>query len=245
MTVVSTAYTRQPVIRQKQFCYKELPIKTKGNCCFYEFYGNQDFVLIPDGNYYFLLDAETHKRVLFHGSELLNTLCFMKKNGHRYIGFCLSYEYSLDCEQEKVTDALEEMSICKTMEEAVRLCEKLLQDMISSKSKHPLLIYGVKRMRETKGCVAVESVSMDKGYTTRQVERIFKKYYDCSPKTMNRYIRLCNALDMIEDNQSLSFSEISEILGYSDPSHFQREFKFFTGLSPGRFSDIYFNRKNI
>lgn len=241
---MSREHIIQPIIRQEQFCYRELVFPNKKNCYCYEFYANAECALIPDGDYHILWDIDANSRVIFGDDDLLNVVFYMEGNGHRYFGVAISYQYKCRMNQEAVDDILKEFSLCGGTEEAFTSCISALQRILFLKSNHPLLLYAVKRMKESKGRVAVESIALEKGYTTRQMERVFKDCYGCSPKTINRLIRVEYALHILEENKELSFSRVSEMLGYSDASHFQREFKYFTGMSPGRFAGIYYNREN-
>lgn len=230
----------QPVIRQVQFAYRRHNFM---NCYFYEFYGNRDWVLVPDGDCHLLWDVTKGCRIPFENEGCsFNKIEFFPENGHRYFGIAIAYGYILEWDSDMETFLLNCLKEKKSFEELVALCKKKRLIGNHLKSNHPMIVYGVKRMLETQGRVSVESIAMEKDYTTRQLERVFKKYYACSPKSMCRFIRLEKALDVIEENKACVFSEVSEQLGFADPSHFQREFKHFTGMTPKQFAIHYFNR---
>ncbi len=234
----------QPVIRQVKFAYQKQGFPDKRDCYFYEFYANWDGVLIPDGDFHFLWDVTKKSRICFDNEGgFLNQICFFNGDGHRYFGIAIAPDFLLERDWDlevSVTDWLKEGM---SFQELVDFFNKRLSIDAHLKCNHPLIVYGIKRMLETQGRISVESIAMERNYTTRQMERIFKDYYACSPKGMCRFIRIGRALDLIEKERDCVFSSVSERLGFADASHFQREFKHFTGVPPRQFAIHYFNRK--
>jgi AraC-like DNA-binding protein len=64
-----------------------------------------------------------------------------------------------------------------------------------------------------------------------------------SPKTLARIVRFQNALHNMLKDEERSVLDCIRGLNYSDQSHFHREFKEFTGISPGEFMH-YYHRRN-
>lgn len=63
----------------------------------------------------------------------------------------------------------------------------------------------------------------------------FKKYNGLSPKVVHRIMRFNQILLTIKDKQKVNWSDITYQLGYSDQSHFIKEFKAFSGFNPQEF----------
>lgn len=63
----------------------------------------------------------------------------------------------------------------------------------------------------------------------------FKKHFGLTPKTMHRVYRFNLLLQEIHNKKSISWSDIAYQFGYSDQSHFIKEFKAFSGFSPKDF----------
>jgi len=68
--------------------------------------------------------------------------------------------------------------------------------------------------------------------STRQLEREFKYKLGMSPKSYMRIARLNEVNRRILNGERVDLTELSFSSGYSDQSHFIREFKNFTGESP-------------
>lgn len=73
------------------------------------------------------------------------------------------------------------------------------------------------------------------GITSRYLQKVFVQYTGMTPKLYAKINRFQNAVVMLDKNK-LSLTEIAYACGYFDQSHFIREFKTFTGITPSRFS---------
>lgn len=63
----------------------------------------------------------------------------------------------------------------------------------------------------------------------------FKKYIGITPKQFQRVLRFNDVFVQMQGDQFLSWSDIAYRCGYSDQSHFIREFKNFSGFIPESF----------
>ena len=76
-----------------------------------------------------------------------------------------------------------------------------------------------------------EIVEISPDYLSRQ----FKKIMGLSPVSFLRSYRLARAMDLIRSSQSDNLSTIASSVGYKYLSHFSREFKNFTGVTPSEY----------
>lgn len=72
-------------------------------------------------------------------------------------------------------------------------------------------------------------------YSVRHFNRIFTDNMDISPKLYMRILRCSVAISRMTNDPNREINEYMENLGYFDQSHFQREFKWFTGITPKNF----------
>lgn len=89
-------------------------------------------------------------------------------------------------------------------------------------------------IRETKGAVSIESLSNCLGISYRQLQRTFRDSFGMTPKLYARVVRFSSAYSYVRDHgiDRLNWLDISYHYGYSDQSHFIREFKQFAGFVP-------------
>jgi hypothetical protein len=87
----------------------------------------------------------------------------------------------------------------------------------------------------TKGSTAINAILKDDLSKRRQLERKFLKQIGISPKQLGRVIRLQTALKMLLKQQPENFTRIAYESAYYDQAHFIKDFKEFTGTTPGNF----------
>lgn len=94
------------------------------------------------------------------------------------------------------------------------------------------------------GSTAVKDLSGDVYYSERHLNRIFKRYVGVSAKSLSRIVRINNAFRLLK-KPSASVAIVSDLLGFHDRSHFIRDFRAVSGITPQEFrsnmSDFYIN----
>ncbi len=69
----------------------------------------------------------------------------------------------------------------------------------------------------------------------------FKKYIGLTPKHYQRIVRFNDILQHIQQQQNIAWSDVANQCGFSDQSHFIKEFKHFSGFNPKDFIDEQLN----
>jgi AraC-like DNA-binding protein len=133
---------------------------------------------------------------------------------------------------------------CRTNEERIIVFESFLSKKIIEKK-----FYDFKRMAacldkiiagEAKANVA--ELAECACLSTKQFQRRFSEYIGILPKEYLRVIRFQNAIHKKYINPALTLTNLSYDCGYYDQSHFIRDFKTFSGMTPKEFfqlSDTY------
>ncbi|GHN00956.1 hypothetical protein WSM22_24450 [Cytophagales bacterium WSM2-2] len=70
----------------------------------------------------------------------------------------------------------------------------------------------------------------------KKIYRLFTNYFDVSPKDYSRIVRFRKVLWNLNHHRSFAFQHLANGVDYFDQSHLIREFQFFTGKSPSKFS---------
>lgn len=73
------------------------------------------------------------------------------------------------------------------------------------------------------------------GVSERRVERLFNRYIGAAPKEILKISRFRRALFLMLNSCQKDLTTLGQNSNYYDQSHFIRDFKVFTGLSPNRF----------
>lgn len=81
----------------------------------------------------------------------------------------------------------------------------------------------------------IENVAPRYGITSRYLQKLFLQYTGLTPKLYSKINRFQNSLLLVAKKE-ISLTSIAYECGYSDQSHFIREFKSFTGFNPSAFN---------
>lgn len=81
----------------------------------------------------------------------------------------------------------------------------------------------------------IENVAARYGITSRYLQKLFLQYTGLTPKLYSKINRFQNSLKLVAKKDT-SLTSIAYDCGYFDQSHFIREFKSFTGITPSVYS---------
>ncbi|SBT15007.1 AraC family transcriptional regulator [Vibrio celticus] len=90
----------------------------------------------------------------------------------------------------------------------------------------------IAKIRQHKGNIQIQDLERFSGYTSRTLQRTFKNDIGLTPKGFSRAIRCQSAVYDINHREDLTFSDLAIDLGFSDQSHFLREFKKLVNFTP-------------
>lgn len=203
---------------------------------------------IPDGCIDILFDChESRPAAKVCGTTMQATNAHFSA-GHRYFGVRFVPGIIPDFLQASASELVEhELNLLDaaplirdTFEQIVSQPEFALQAELFSRfyaGKQPrqasaASAQAVQAIRESHGNIRVRDLEQLTGYTTRTLQRQFHSDMGMSPKAFSRIIRCQSAVYDINHRDELAFSELACDLGFSDQSHFLREFKQFVSTTP-------------
>ncbi len=127
---------------------------------------------------------------------------------------------------------------------AVGLLEQWLIAKIRKPQNLGRIGYAVRQLLHNPS-VSVGNLAGDVSLSRKQFERLFREYVGMNPKEYARIARFQQTLRMMQLG-SRDYVGIACAAGYADQSHFIREFRQFSGLTPRRlieqqtpYSDLY------
>ncbi|BAV04753.1 transcriptional regulator, AraC family [Filimonas lacunae] len=93
----------------------------------------------------------------------------------------------------------------------------------------------MKELRQPDFFDNIDNVASRYGITSRYLQKLFVQYTGLTPKLYSKIHRFQNSLRLIGQSD-VSLTSIAYDCGYFDQSHFIREFKSFTGLTPSGYA---------
>ena len=84
----------------------------------------------------------------------------------------------------------------------------------------------------------VTNIAKKFGYNERHLYRLFKTNYGVAPKVLLNILRLHLCLTLILE-KNMKLIDIANLCGFYDQSHFIREIKKYTGISPLKIIEDY------
>lgn len=137
-------------------------------------------------------------------------------------------------EKEETIDEILEV---EETEKRLQILKKYLLKKIRS---HPdkKFIHMIEELYQNPKEKSVLSIAKEFHLSERHLYRIFKTYYGVSPKVLLNILRLHLCLTLLLEEKK-SLIEIANLCGFYDQSHFIREIKRYTGISPLKLSNYY------
>lgn len=126
-----------------------------------------------------------------------------------------------------------------TVGQRIGLLEAYLLAQFSKREKRlnklPLIDKVMRELKQADFFEHIEQVAARYGISSRYLQKIFLEYTGLTPKLYSKINRFQNSLLLVAEKDQ-SFTSIAYDCGYFDQSHFIRDFKSFTGLTPSAFT---------
>lgn len=110
--------------------------------------------------------------------------------------------------------------LCSSQNETTRTGQKNLFSAVRNK------------IEESGGRIRITDLEEFTGYTARYIDRIFHTYVGMSPKTFAKIVRFQNAIDHLDHDNRITFSDLAADHGYYDQPQFIRDFRKYAGTTP-------------
>lgn len=139
----------------------------------------------------------------------------------------------------RVEDFLEErMMLATNAESRADILSQFLESrLINAKPVVPGIAETVNYIFRTHGHADVDMLAQRNFSSMRQFQRNFKQYVGFSPKLFSRIVRFQKVLD--QNTSTKTLTQIGMDAGYTDQSHFIRDFREFSGITP---KEYFFNK---
>lgn len=127
----------------------------------------------------------------------------------------------------------------KTQHEQIGLIEAFLLDKLDQQQKSfgklTIVNDAMRELRRQDVPDSIENIAARYGISARYLQKLFLQYTGLTPKLYSKINRFQHSLRLVTQKET-SLTSIAYDAGYFDQSHFIREFKAFTGFTPGGYA---------
>jgi AraC-like DNA-binding protein len=146
--------------------------------------------------------------------------------------YCINGESILKSDIDHLWEKLQEFYNVNDMK---KLFESYFSNYAKQACSAPDLINNIiSYMDKSNGMIRISQICDMYNTTPRSLERRFKDDIGLSPKELLHIFRINKAMRMINEKPNCDLTEISYLSGYYDQSHFIKDIKKITGISPGQ-----------
>lgn len=102
-------------------------------------------------------------------------------------------------------------------------------------SASPAVAWAWNQLRETNGHLPIGKLAAELGCSRKHLIAQFHEQIGLSPKMVSRILRFGHAVRLLDRDNEMSWVQIAHDCGYYDQAHLIRDFRQFTGITPGEF----------
>lgn len=137
---------------------------------------------------------------------------------------------------EKGKKLEQEILDAKNTSQRINIAEKFLLELLKSKEvKDRIVNSTIETIVKYKGQLSVNELSNQASLSRRILARKFSSNVGLSPKQLSKIVRLQATLKSLLQNEKTNLTDLTYENEYFDQSHFIKDFKEFTGITPKEF----------
>ncbi|MFD1737836.1 DUF6597 domain-containing transcriptional factor [Bacillus salitolerans] len=119
----------------------------------------------------------------------------------------------------------------------------LIRKISESKTKQLHVLTTIINRIRNEPTISIPDLASNLGFTQRHFNRLFKDHTGVNPKLLSQIYRFEKAFSYLFNYSNEEVADLILSLGYYDQSHFNKEFKRFSGMTPGEYKEkaVYSN----
>jgi len=144
--------------------------------------------------------------------------------------YCFDELISSSSERERL---LENLCMTESFSDRIRIFTDFFAAYSASDQKGALQCYLMNAILHADGSQKLDSFAEQTGYSNRYLNQKVNEFFGINPNHLLRIIRFQNAITQLTKSiTDVRCIDIANESGYYDQSHFYKDFKHFTGLTP-------------
>jgi AraC-like DNA-binding protein len=138
--------------------------------------------------------------------------------------------------RHSATLILDQLMGTQSLEHRLDLLESILASRASAVRRlHPAVAHALTRLAVAG---SIHEIVKETGYSHRRFIALFRKDVGLPPKSFSRILRFQHAINKVASDPAAQWADLALGAGYSDQSHFNREFREFAGVTPEQYRRI-------
>jgi AraC-like DNA-binding protein len=131
---------------------------------------------------------------------------------------------------------LDQLADIRSLERRLDLFESTLMSRVTSiRRLHPAVAHALTRFTVAG---SIHEIVKETGYSHRRFIALFRREVGLPPKAYTRILRFQHAINRVARDSATDWADLALDAGYSDQSHFNREFREFAGVTPEEYRKI-------
>jgi AraC-like DNA-binding protein len=103
---------------------------------------------------------------------------------------------------------------------------------------HPAISFALRGMQTAPTEVRIAELQTTTGYSPRQFTTLFTNAVGLTPKLYSRINRLRSVVERVARGGEVAWADLASEYGYYDQSHLTRDFREFSGVTPGEYRPV-------
>jgi len=136
-----------------------------------------------------------------------------------------------------VEDTRNRLAATDRIEKRFEVLEGFIRRLKGDRARRisPYVALGIQAIDRLRGRASVEAICANANVSRKHLNQLFQSQLGISPKKYARVVRFASLIDDVAMTNQVNWTVISAKAGYYDQSHFVRDFRTFTGLTPTEF----------
>ncbi len=195
----------------------------------------------------FLVDVKTFPMITEHsGRQCFILIPLPPWSGYQVLGgrlldFTEKVIPLTDIWGRKVDFLMEQLSEQSSWPDRFSILDHFLMEKFaqSQYEVRPEIYWAWQQLESKGGRLSIRKIAKKIGWSDRHFSKCFQQHIGVTPKLAARHIRFYATLKLLRMAHEDSLSAIALSSGYSDQSHFTREFHSFSGWSPKTYRNAH------
>lgn len=103
---------------------------------------------------------------------------------------------------------------------------------------HPAISFALRGMQTAPTDLRIAQIQTSTGYSPRRFTTLFTDAVGLTPKLYSRINRLRSVVERVARGGELAWADLASEYGYYDQSHLTRDFREFSGVTPGEYRPL-------